>query len=95
MITQLITTLAQTHITTIMLGDFNEDILNTKRPEIPTTMATLGFTQLVQSPTTDYGSLLDHIYYNKLHTNIIVQVVDTYFSDHDMVYCSLPFVTNA
>ena len=49
------------------------------------------FTLLVKSPTTDQGSLIDHVYYRNPSRNITVEVQDTYFSDHDTVYCSIPF----
>ena len=37
---------------------------------------------------TDYGSLLDHVYINRQHHKS-VDVVDTYYSDHDMICISL------
>ena len=46
-------------------------------------MSSRGFSQLVQVPTTDSGSLLDHIYYNSIAENTFVDIVDTYYSDHD------------
>ena len=56
----------QRQLPTIILGDFNVNLLT----ESSTTstlldfMSTRGFTQLISTPTTDSGSLLDHIYYN-------------------------------
>ena len=50
-----------------------------------------GFTLLVKSPTTPQGTLIDHVYYRNPSANIIVQVQDTYYSDHDTVYCGVPF----
>ena len=38
-----------------------------------------GLTQLVQQPTTDQGSVLDHVYYNMNSNGIIVEVCDTYY----------------
>ena len=62
-------------------------------------MSSKGFTQLVQVPThTDSGTLLNHVYYNLLCTLAItdsicedtyIDVMDTYYSDHDAVYVSL------
>ncbi len=49
-----------------------------------------GFTQLVQQPTTDQGSALDHVYCNMSLNGIIVEVCDTYYSDHDTVLVSIP-----
>ena len=46
-------------------------------------------TQL-QSPTTDNGTLIDHIHYNKPSAAECcrVQVIDAYYSDHDIIHCS-------
>lgn len=45
--------------------------------------------QIVQKPTTDSGSYIDHVYLNILTSDVIVDVSDTYYSDHDMVLVSL------
>ena len=42
------------------------------------------YSEVVKS-TTDYGSLLDHIYCKNL-SNVLVDVQDTYYSDHDKVF---------
>lgn len=76
-------------IPTIVLGDFNEDILSQRNSSIVSLMSTHGYTQLVTSPTTDRGTFIDHVYYNR-PSSTIVQVHDTYSSDHDAVYCSIP-----
>ena len=47
-------------------------------------------TQLVTTPTTANGTLIDHVYYNQSTSDIIMQVHDTYYSNHDIVYCSIP-----
>ena len=43
-------------------------------------MSSHGYTQLVNSPTTDRDTLIDHIFYNDLPSDTIVQVQDTYYS---------------
>ena len=50
---------------TLILGDFNENLLNTGSSRLQQFMSSLGFLQLVSRPTTDSGSLLDHIYFNR------------------------------
>ena len=78
-------------IPTVILGDFNENLLSpTSFSRLPRFMTSLGFTQLVTSTvaTTDSGSLLDHIYCNQSGTGL--DVVDTYYSDHDACFLSLP-----
>ena len=52
-------------------------------------MSSKGFSQLVKVPTTDSGSLLDHIYYDSSSTNTFVDVVYVYHSDHDATIASL------
>ena len=78
----------------VILGDFNEDILHHTDSRIMSFMSSHGYTQIVNSPTTNRGTLIDHIYCNaNLHSNTIVQVQDTYYSDHDTVYCSIACIT--
>jgi len=72
----------------IILGDFNINILDSSNHGILTIMEHCGFTQQVKVPTTDYGTLLDHVYINK--TGLAeIHVIDTYFSDHDTISISL------
>ncbi|VDI36707.1 Hypothetical predicted protein [Mytilus galloprovincialis] len=68
---------------TIVLGDFNQDILK-KNSSIEQFMTHQGFTQVVSHPTTDGNTLIDHVY---LHGNLQldVDVVQTYYSYHNMV----------
>ena len=40
--------------------------------------------------TTANGTLIDHVYCSNVPDNTIVEVQDTYYSDHDTVYYSLP-----
>ena len=77
----------------LILGDFNENILHHHNSTLVNLMYNFGFTQLVQSPTTPHGTLIDHVYYKNstLSGSAIVQVKYTYYSDHDTVYCSIPF----
>ena len=68
----------------VILGDFNEDVLHHTDSRIMSFMSSHGYTQLVNSPTTNRGTLIDHVYFNtSLPSNTIVQ--DTYYSDHDSV----------
>ena len=74
----------------LILGDFNIDIIkDTSAKDIISCMLQFGFTQHVSDPTTDYGSLLDHVYSNCRILNISVEVNDCYFSDHDFLCVSL------
>ena len=77
----------------VILGDFNEDLIHQPHSRLLDLMSDYDFTQLVESPTTAQGTLIDHVYYRtpSQSRNIMVQVQDTYYSDHDTVYCSIPF----
>ena len=78
---------------TVIVGDFNENLLSSPSSSVLLQfMASQGFTQLVQAPTTDSGSLLDHIYYNQASTRSVVEVIDIYYSDHDACFLSLPVI---
>ena len=71
----------------IVLGDFNEDILFDQEGKlIYECFMQMGFQQHVTCSTTDYGSLLDHVYSRRID-DFGVDVVDTYYSDHDRVFC--------
>ena len=49
---------------TVILGDFNENLLpSTSSTRLLQLMSSLGYPQLVAEPTTDSGSLIDHVYY--------------------------------
>ena len=74
---------------TIILGDFNEDLYDNTHSCILNTMTSSAYTQLVQSLTSDCGTMIDHVYYNRPVNDTVVQVHDTYYSNHDTVYCSI------
>ena len=65
----------------VILGDFNEDLIDNKT-NIHNFFQQHGFKQLIIDPTTNQGSLLDHIYFNATSTTQ-TEVCDTYYSDHD------------
>ena len=71
----------------IVLGDFNENIFS-ENCHIQASLAADNFQQQVDQPTTDYGSLLDHIY----TSNVAVKasgVWDCYYSDHDATFIKI------
>jgi len=77
----------QTHYVLIM-GDFNLDwcLQSTQ-----STMSALlpGYRQLVTEYTTDYRSIIDHIYTNIPSHAIQCTTAESYFSDHKLVIASL------
>ena len=88
-LTTIVAHMSLSTLPTIILGDFNEDLYDNTHSRILDIMSNNGYTQLVQSPTTDRGTLIDHVYYNRPSDDAVVQVHDTYYSDHDTVYCSI------
>ena len=63
----------------VILGDFNEDLLDNKT-NICNFFQQNGFKQLIHQPTTNQGSLLDHIYFNgtsQLKQKYVIHIILT------------------
>ena len=73
----------------VIMGDLNEDLLNSKKHEVHDFLIGKGFTQHLSSPTTDHAALLDHIYTRNISKAIQSEVIDCYYSDHDKTFCLL------
>ena len=78
-------------VPTIILGDFNDNVVQTESSQITRTMEQFGFQQYVKDATTDYGTLIDHIYFNKNTSDDIglADVYDCYYSDHDATFFTM------
>ena len=68
----------------IIMGDFNIDLVESPHQSFVKMMHENGFKQLVNTPTTDNGTLLDHVYVHSTK-QVDIQVVDCYYSDHDTI----------
>ena len=75
-------------IPSFIIGDFNHDLAHERNTALLTELENLGFRQYVNVSTTDYGSTLDHIYYNG-RVGMQISVLDAYFSDHDLIAITL------
>ena len=75
---------------TVFLGDFNVNWLDHKdRIQLHRLMVTkLNYHQQICSPTTDFGSCLDHIYFSTSLSGT-ASVLESYYSDHKPVWCSV------
>ncbi len=82
----------------LILGDFNEDLMTGSSKRIPPFMEQFGFNLVTglnckqQVPTTNIGSCIDHIYTNikpELMRLFLYEVFDTYYSDHDVTYVAI------
>lgn len=74
----------------VLIGDFNIDWLeNAERTSLYNLFVRdHGYKQLVSSYTTDNKTCIDHVYTNIPISNIKVEVLETYFTDHKSV-CAL------
>ena len=72
----------------VILGDFNQDILK-DQTSILRFMSSKGFVQSVRIPTTEQGTLIDHMYV-KGCTGLKLSVVPTYYSYHEAIEIMLP-----
>ena len=90
MLSTVLNYVSMSNVPTVILGDINHDVSCQPESQIINLMSTHGYTQLVNTPTTAKGTLIDHVSSNIHDDNIIVEVHDTYYSDHDTIYCSIP-----
>ena len=86
--TGLLQHVSVTGIPTVILGDFNDDVLYGHDSHLQALMLSHGYVQLVNEPTTDRATLIDHVYFSS--NQALVHVCDVYYSDHDAIYCSIP-----
>ena len=63
----------------IIIGDFNENIFTS--PTILQQFQHHGYRQIVETATTDKGTLIDHVYVKDV--NVSVDMVPTYYSHHN------------
>ncbi|XP_073688497.1 uncharacterized protein [Garra rufa] len=71
----------------VLVGDFNNDALTSQT--ICSFMANKGYVQYVKEPTTEKGTLIDHVYIKNIENfSVHTNVVPVYFSTHEGVLCS-------
>lgn len=69
----------------IAMGDFNEDLLKGDF-QIKNTFEKYNFKQMVNQPTTDKGTLLDHVYVSSEISNVIIEkILPLYYSYHSAI----------
>ena len=67
------------HNCTVLLGDFNVNLLVDTNNHLQLFMVEHHFQQVVVQPTTEYGSLFDHIYINAPQSLMYCYVCDILF----------------
>ena len=72
----------------IFIGDFNVNIKSTSADQkaLLNYFITEGYTQLINEYTTDYKSIIDHIYTNIPSPNVLSGVLESYYSDHKPIF---------
>lgn len=71
----------------MILGDFNDDACCTTSPFV-VGLQQVGFRQCVKQPTTNYSTLLDHIYVQNISI-LPVYIADCYYSYHDVLLSTI------
>lgn len=77
-------------IPVVLLGDFNVNLMEQtteKRALNKCLIKERGYTQLINQYTTDYHTLIDHIYTN-IHLVKSAGTLESYYSDHKPIYVS-------
>ena len=46
-----------------------------------------GFRQMINKPTHDSGTIIDHVYVSQTVNTMQTDVTDCYYSDHDCILC--------
>ena len=80
--------IAQFHnVPTCIVGDFNEDVSMTSNTHCCRMLQLQGFQQMINKPTHDSGTIIDHVYVSQIVNTIQTDVTDCYYSDHDCILC--------
>ena len=81
---QLLEVLKQTPGNKIVLGDFNENLFMSTSTQA--LMEECGYQQFVTFPTTESGTLIDHVYSTLPVTEMETNPLPTYYSYHDAIH---------
>ncbi|KAK0151948.1 ATP-dependent DNA helicase PIF1 [Merluccius polli] len=73
----------------VVCGDLNEDLLSKGKKSIRDLFQSRGYTQLITVSTTEKNTLIDHIYISHPDKCLHSGVLETYYSYHSPVYCTL------
>ena len=73
-----------------IVGDVNDDVLGNAPTPVVQMFDANGYVQHISKPTRDSGSAIDHVYTRNISIeNVLCDVSDCYYSDHDIVTTTL------
>ena len=75
------------HVPTCIVGDFNEDVPITLNMHCCKMLRLQGCRQMINKPTHDSGTVIDHVYVSQTVSTMQTDVTDCYYSDHDCILC--------
>ena len=75
------------HVPICIVGDFNEDESITSNTCCCTMFRLQGFKQMVNKPTHDSGTVIDHVYVLQTVNTMQTDVTNCYYSDHGCILC--------
>ena len=75
------------NVPTCIVGDFNEVVSMTSNTHCCRMLRLQGFQQMINKPTLDSGTIIDHVYVSQIVNTIQTDVTDCYYSDHDCILC--------
>ena len=75
------------NVPTCIVGDYNEDVSITSNTHCCTMLRLQGFQQMINKPTHDSRTIIDHVHVSQMVNTIQTNVTDCYYSDHDCILC--------
>ena len=75
------------HVPKCIVGDFNENVSITSNIHCCTIFRLQCFKQMINKPTHDSGTIIDHVYVSQTVNTIQTDVTYCYYSDHDFILC--------
>ena len=70
-----------------VIGDLNVDVSVTSNTHCCTMFRSQGLKQMINKPTHDSGTIIDHVYVSHTLNTIQTDVTDCYYIDHDFILC--------
>ena len=75
------------NVPTCIVGDFNEDVSIISNTHCCTMFRLLDFKQVINKPTHDSRTIIDHVYVSHTLNTIQTDFTDCYYCDHDYILC--------